>query len=565
MNRCPARTELPGVRQRRAARWARHAAAGVAALLLGGMLVMVAPAGPAAAHAVLVTAEPAPGSVLGNSPREVVLTFSEPVRPVTGRLQVLAPDGKRIDDGTPRTDGTTVTIPVRVADRPLGTYLVSYRVISADSHPVGSGYTYSVGAPSATVPEPQDGGQRLPVAVAVTTAKYVGYAGVVLAVGPALLLALLWPPRLSRRPGKLMVGTGLGLIGLATVAGLYLQAPYSTGSGLLEVSVGDLAAVVDSGYGLALLGRLVVLATVVALVPPALAGVGGTRRGLALVGLGLAGLVTWPLTGHAVAAPVPPVSIAADTVHIAAVGVWIGGLVTLGAVLLRRAHPRVLGRILPVWSRWATVAVCWLLLAGAVQALMETGGTTALATTTYGRLVLVKIALVAVLLLTAGYARRLVGRWRAPHVRRLTGLVGVEVAVAVVALGASAVLVQTTPARTAVVEAQALGQDTFAQTLTSSLYTLQFDIYPVQLGEHNTVHAYVYTPEGAPVRVEEWTMTTSLPAQDVEPVTTLLLGVDDNHAVGAVAFPVPGEWELRFTIRLSDIDQATVRTTVPVR
>ncbi|WP_326553574.1 copper resistance CopC/CopD family protein [Micromonospora sp. NBC_01813] len=534
-------------------------------LLLSGVMVLVGPAQPAAAHAVLVTADPAPGSVLGGSPRQVVLTFSEPVRPVTGRLQVLAPDGKRITDGAPRSDGNTVVIPIRIPDRPLGTYLVSYRIISADSHPVGSGYTFSVGAPSATVPQVDSDGQHPSVTAAVLATKYVGYVGVVLALGPAMLLALLWPTRVSRRPGELMVRSGLLLIGVAAAAGLWVQAPYSTGSRLWEVSFADLRAVLTSGYGLALLARLVILAAVAAAVAPLLAGAGGKRRGLTLIALALGGLGTWPLTGHAMAAPVPAVSIVADTVHIAAMGVWIGGLLLLGTVLLRRAHPRVLGRILPAWSRWAAVSVCWLVLAGIVQALMETGTVAALLTTTYGRLVLLKVALVLMLLVAAGYARRLVNRWSTVRTRQLAGTVAVEVALAVVALGVSAVLVQTTPARTAAVEAQALGQDSFAQTLTNSLYTLQFDIYPVQLGEYNTVHAYVYTPEGAPVRVEEWSMTTALPTQDVEPVTAPLLPIDDNHAAGSVAFPVPGEWEVRFTIRLSDIDQATVTTTVAVR
>ncbi|WFE28453.1 copper resistance protein CopC [Solwaraspora sp. WMMD791] len=549
----------------RIGRWWRHGAASLTVLLVSGLLVLAAPAGPAAAHAVLVTADPVPGSVLGTAPRQIVLTFSEPVRPVTDRLQVLAPDGKRITDGTPRAEGNTVVIPVRVPDRPLGTYLVSYRIISADSHPVGSGYTYSVGAPSATVPEIDADGQQPAVTVAVAVSKYVGYLGVVLVLGPTLLLAALWPPGVRRRPAVLMVRVGLGLVAAATVAGLWVQAPYATASALWQVTVGDLTAVLTSGYGLALLARLAVTAAVALLIAPVLAGASGRRRRATVGALGAAGLVTWPLAGHAVAAPVPAVSIVADTVHVAAVGIWVGGLAVLGTVLLRHAHPRVLGRILPVWSRWATVAVCWLVLAGAVQGLMETASVAALRDTAYGRLLLAKVALMVALLLTAGYARRLVNRWPPTGSRRLRGLVGVEVAVAVAALGVSAVLVQTTPGRTAVVEAQALGQDSFAQTLTSSLYTLQFDIYPVQLGEYNTVHAYVYTAEGAPLPVEEWSMTTALPAVGVEPVTTPLLPIDDNHAAGSVAFPVPGDWEVRFTIRLSDIDQATVTTTVPVR
>jgi copper transport protein len=44
-----------------------------------------------------------------------------------------------------------------------------------------------------------------------------------------------------------------------------------------------------------------------------------------------------------------------------------------------------------------------------------------------------------------------------------------------------------------------------------------------------------------------------------------MLGVvPQHHAIGALTFPLPGTYELRFTVRTSDIDQATVRTTVTV-
>ena len=64
---------------------------------LGALLT---PAGPADAHAALVGSDPAPGSIIGSSPTEIVVTFSEAITPVPGRVQVLDPAGKRIS-GTP--------------------------------------------------------------------------------------------------------------------------------------------------------------------------------------------------------------------------------------------------------------------------------------------------------------------------------------------------------------------------------------------------------------------------------------------------------------------------------
>lgn len=544
-------------------------AAVLGGLVTGGLAVLAGPASPATAHATVVATDPQQKAVLGYSPTVITVTFSEPVTPIPARIQVLAPDGKRISDGTATVTGNSLRVPVRVADRPLGTYLVSYRVVSADSHPVAGGFTFSVGAPSATVPEPPRDAVHPSVRVAVPVAKYLGYAGLLLAIGPALWLGLLWPATLARRNPIRLVRAGLALVGLSTLAAGWLQAPYRSGAALTDVSGTELRQVLGSGFG-ALLGvRLAALLAVAALLPPVLRGRAGRARAVLLVGLALGGLATWPLLGHAVAAPVPAAGVVAGVTHLLAMSIWLGGLLTLLAFVLPAAHPRVLAVILPIWSRWATLAVVWLVAGGLVQAVTEVGAVDVvdrLFGTGYGRLLLAKAALLAGVLGAAWLARRLVRRRaEAGSGRRwLRRAVGTEVALAAVVLGLSAVLVQTAPARTAGVEAAAAGTDGFAQTLTSPLYTLQFDIYPVQLGEHNTVHAYVYTPAGQRLPVVEWKLTAALPERGVEPVTTPLLGLEPHHAVGSVAFPVPGEWQLRFTIRISEIDQASVTTRVRV-
>jgi copper transport protein len=306
---------------------------------------------------------------------------------------------------------------------------------------------------------------------------------------------------------------------------------------------------------------------VAALLPPALRGRAGRGRAAALILLGAATLTTWPLTGHAAASPLSGVIVAADVVHLAAMAVWLGGLVTLSAFLLRRAHPRVLGVLLPAWSRWAALAVVWLAGAGVVQAVVQVGSVGALWRTDYGRLLLAKVAILAVTLSVAAYARRLVRRADVPAAgpARLRRTVGIEVVATAVVLGLSAVLVQVNPGRTAAVDRAAISDDGVSQTLTCPLYTLQFNIYPVQVGEDNTIHAFVYTPAGAPLPAEQWSVTARLLGRGLEPVTTPMLGlIPRHHAIGAITFPLPGTYEVRFTVRVSAIDQATVKTSITV-
>jgi copper transport protein len=535
-------------------------------LSLAAALTMLLPAEPASAHAALLASNPAPGSVIGQSPTEIIVTFSEAITPISGRIQVLAPDGKRIS-GAATASGPVLRIPVRRADHPLGTYLVSYRVISADSHPVGGGLTFSVGAPSAKPPQPTSAEAHESVTLAVPTFKFLGYAGLTLTIGPALLLALLWPRRQSRRGPVLLVSAGLALIAAATLASLGAQAPNASGSALWDVSGTELWAVLGSGYGLTMMARLAIVVLAAALLPPALRGEAGRGRALTLIALGLAGLSTWPLTGHPIASPLRAVTVAADVVHLAAMAVWLGGLTTLAGFLLRRTPARVLGVLLPAWSRWAAIAVAWLVGAGAVQAVVQLGSVPALWRTDYGRLLLAKIAVLAVTLGAAAVARRLVQRRQVgiEGPTRLRRSVGAEIVATAVVLGLSAVLVQVNPGRTATVEQAASVDDGVSQTLSCPLYTLQFNVYPVQLGENNTVHAFLYTAQGKPLPAEEWTVTTRLLGQGLEPVSAPLLGlIPRHHAIGAVTFAQPGTYELRFTIRTTAIDEASVTTTLVV-
>lgn len=560
MNLSPAPYELPGVT-------ATRVLGGAVRVLLLVLGLLLLPASPASAHSSLVSSSPEGGAVLKSQPAEIVLSFNEPITALPSRTQVLAPDGKRISESV-TSDGRVLRITLRPADRPLGTYLVSYRIISGDSHPVGNALVFSVGAPSARPAETDPGRVDGSVTAAVPAFKFLGYAGLTLAVGPAMFLALLWPRRRSRRGAIRLVYAGLGLTALSTLGALWTQAPYESGAPIWDVSFTELGQVLAGSFGLTLLTRLALLAVVAGLLTPVLRG-GATRvRGAAVIVVGLLALTTWPLTGHAVVSPLSGAIVAADIVHIAAMAVWLGGLVTLAVFLLRRRHQRVLGVILPVWSRWATLAVVWLAGAGLVQAVVQVGTPAALWQTGYGRLIIAKAAILAGVLAVAAYARSLVRKSHVPAAGpgRLIRTVGIELGATTAILALSAVLVGTTPGDARNSEPREPVGDGVSQTLTSPLYTLQYNIYPVEIGEYNTVHGSTYTPEGKPIQAAEWTVTTRYTgATGIEAVKQPMLPLPGrNDALGSLTFPLPGTYELTFTIRTTEIDQATVRTTVNV-
>ncbi len=580
----------------------RRAGAALAGLLFGLLCVLAGPAAPASAHAALTASDPAADAVVPEAPNRITLIFSEPVQLVPGKIQVLDPDNKRADAGEPDLVGNTVTVPLRPEATARGTYLISFRVISADSHPVAGAIAYSVGAPT-TRPTGGDVGTGLDPAVKgpIPVARYLGYAGLVLLLGPVLVLALLWPHRLSRRGPARVVWLGFGLIAVSTLAGIWLQAPYTLGVGLTEVGLDDVRDVLGSTYGAVMLVRLGVLCAAAVLLRPLLRGDGGDSKvDLALLGvLAVAALATWPLTGHPSASPVAGVSVVVDAVHLAAMAVWLGGLVMLLAFLLPRANERELGAILPIWSRWAAAAVGALILAGTTQAIIEVGSFSGLVDTGYGRLVLDKVGLAALVIAVAAYSRRWVRRATAAAaepepdtgtdegggtatatvtgtdggggtatatvtgVRTLRRAVGVELAVTAVILGFTAVLVQVPPARTAAAVQSAAANPNVTSTLTSDDLSLQVEVAPAQTG-NNSVHLYAYAPDGKPLPVVEWFVTAALPANNIEPIDVSLLRITDNHVIGDIALPVAGDWVFRFTLRTTEIDQETVSMTVKI-
>ena len=98
----------------------------------------------ALAHAGLVKAEPPDGSVLASAPTELRLTFNEPVVPLVVRL--ILPSGLTLAPRSVEVENATVVI---AGYPPLasGTHVLSWRVTSADGHPVGGSLMFSVGSP----------------------------------------------------------------------------------------------------------------------------------------------------------------------------------------------------------------------------------------------------------------------------------------------------------------------------------------------------------------------------------------------------------------------------------
>ncbi|MGI5397874.1 copper resistance CopC/CopD family protein [Streptomyces sp. CA-135486] len=400
----------------------------LAATVLVGTLIgtLLAGASPASAHAALTGSNPRDGAVVATAPKDVTLTFSEQVAMGNDSIRVLEPSGKRADKAKIRNLSTGGKVAYGVdllPGLPNGTYTVAWQAVSADSHPVSGAFTFSIGAPSATsaaLPDQKAGGGV--VGVLYDIARYAAYAGFVLLVGGAAFVLACWQRGASVRPLQRLVVQGWVALTAATLAMLLLRTPY-TGSGKLAdaFDLGGLRDVLETKTGAALISRLLLLGAA-ALFVAVLFGAYAKREdedkgrdesekkdltfGLAIggtvVAAGIAG--TWALSEHASTGIQPRLAMPVDVLHLLAVATWLGGLAALLTVLY--LAPSIERAAVRRFSGVAFGSVVVLTATGIYQSWRQVGSWSALTGTSYGQLLLIKVALVAVMVCVAWISRR---------------------------------------------------------------------------------------------------------------------------------------------------------------
>ena len=533
--------------------------------VLAGAIAAAIWASPAFAHASLKTATPQPDRVLQSAPKAVELNFSEPVTVAKGATTVVAPDGEIAMSGQPETKAETLVLPLKQG-LSEGTYVVAYRVTSADGHPVSGGYTFSIGkATQAADPEDVQPPASALVQSLVLGNSYLAYVGIGVALGTGLLL---FEPEARRRGALRAVAVGLSIVAGTAMAGLYLQVPYTAGSSLFGIAADDVAVVLAGQTAGALMVRLMLVVLALPLVLQLGRGHAGRGVRACLVGVAVALAATWPLAGHANTSPQPGLVLVTGTIHVAAAAAWVGGLVTLALTLRRKDTDAATAPLLRRWSTWAAWLTAALALAGVTQAVVGLGRISALWTTTYGWLVVAKAFLLAVLLLIAARARRTVAGMPAPvtgtrtRVSRVRRLVIVELCVVALVFSATAVLSHTRPAAMETAEGDAAGPIT--KVMETELYTLHFELEPGAVGT-NSVRVYLRDRQGDPLEPIEWNAEYGQADGRVAAVSYDLREVKPDEAEGEVSLPRAGEWEFEFRIRMSKFEEQTASVDINVR
>jgi copper transport protein len=418
------------------------------ALLVVVALGLAAPAA-AFAHASLGTAVPGSMERLEQSPSRVVLRFSQVIAAIPNGI-VVRDAGGRIVSGEARLGADRRSLVAELRPLPRGAYTVRWQTMSvADGHVVAGLYTFGVGV--AAPPPTQAVGAQGP-GTAEKVVRWLSYLGLaVLAGGLAFRLVALprvLPERLDQAFFAIVgvatiVVVDAGILALLLRADAALQLPFD------RFLYADLSPFAEgTRFGAAWVWMTLGTAVVGCLLT--LAWLRRSREPLwAALALALAVGAGFSLSGHSASEPGAGVaSIVADWVHIAAASVWIGGLVML-AVLGWRLERGDRQRAFLRFSSLAAVLVGLVLAAGVYLGVLRLPTLADLWTTGYGRVLLVKIALVLVAL-AWGAAHHFLVRPRLARGRELPGgrvgrsLLG-ESLVGVAVLLVAALLVNTSP------------------------------------------------------------------------------------------------------------------------
>jgi copper transport protein len=361
------------------------------------ILILCLPKG-AWAHASLVSSNPPPNAHMTRAPDEVRLTFNERIEDRFYFIKVFDQKGAEVSRGKTQLSRDHTTLRVKLPKLPDGVYTVSYRVISADGHPVAASYLVTVGKAreeTAAAPSghPHDGSlQRI--------VFYGLYYLTLLALAGWTGLMRLFPDTLSFARKNWY----------RTLSRFFLLICALTGVSELYDGVGGFHFGVWPAFLLETdAGRLVLLRLLLAAAGVFLLG----KNRWADLSWTLAILLVEAVSGHAAAFHPQALTISLDYVHLLAASFWAGGL-AVAALHWKRAKQRIFAEFLPVFSTGAFISLVVLIVSGLVSTVFYLPDPSEILASEWGIDLLIKMGLVVLVVIVAAFLRRAMAK-RAPE------------------------------------------------------------------------------------------------------------------------------------------------------
>ena len=500
------------------------------------------------AHAGLKSSEPAASSVLEQSPKEIVLNFGEAVEVSFGSIRLFDSNSQPVALPTPKfveANGAidAKAIRVEIPELQPGSYLVVWRVVSADSHPVQGAFAFQIGTKGLNLESLSEeilASSSAPFAVRLTMgfARWLSFLGVMVMVGAMLLATRIVG---FSRVKKIIFGSWITAF-VGSVLVLLLQAPYALGQAM---SVGELFSAVDDVLQTRLGTWLVVRGTILLAFLILIRQRNSHdkpiyRMAAILLGIGL--FATFSISGHPGMREFSALSIGTDIVHFLSVSAWMGGLVTL--VLLGRKWQSESSLVISWFSFTATISMPIMVATGVAQAWRMMEGFQNIFSTTYGVVLSVKVLLVIVAIAAGTRARQVFKSKKVDQQDlreiKFSRTVLAESMIGIAVLAVTAVLVSVPPLSVS-------GAAAFETSVVQANVIADLRVTPARVGEVE-VHFLLSPPGGSLQSITQATARISLVAEEIPAIPIDLQLVGTNHFQAALLVPRAGDWLLEIFV-----------------
>ena len=545
-----------------------------AALLAVALVALALPAS-AWAHAALLRTTPSASGTVNVAPSQVTLAYSEPVEPRFAIVSATNAAGRQVTSGEPRSaPGSPQTLVTPLQRVPEGWYLVFWRVISADGHPVRGAFTFAVGPNPG--PPPQFQVPSLSETATTTRlliSRWVAFLSLLTALGLFVLRSLIARPVVravrgcSLRPLTIAFGVAVAAALVAIPVYVLLATAEFTLRSWWDLG-GILPAARSSGFGRDFLDLELVLALFAVAAGIALWVDRPEREQRSVVELlalpaalaaGASTLLLPALAGHAGQKSPRGLSLPLDAAHLGAAGIWLGGLIGIVIFWLtvgRAARAAALALVVPRFSLVAFGSVLLLIGTGIGQSLLELPTFATLWQTSYGKALLVKIALLAAALVLAAVnlartkPRLQAGDADAPLLLRR--LVQGEILFVAAALFAAGVLASLPPPSSALARVQnvaaRVGPGPVSEVIAKSPYRVRVRVTPNRAAVKNAFSVSL-TRDGKPVQgagvITKFDMLDMEMGEQSYRLRELRPGVFSKSAPALV---MVGHWGLQFEV-----------------
>lgn len=538
------------------------------------------------AHANLVRAEPVPNSILTTAPERVSVWFTESLEPQFGALQVLDGSGQRVDEGESFVDDHDSTM-LSVRLRPLadGTYTVLWTNVSTvDGHRVRGSFVFAVGEPIQAVSGRTPVEEPLVQFPLEPILRWLSLLGIMIVVGGLFLQRYIVQPlsdrigrgrsghavtELWRQRSQWLVWSAACLFGAASMGQLVAQTVVT-----FDLSVADvlgrpmfllLGNTVWGTLWLWRIGLLLLLMGTLWVETRAHAAARPSGRILREAPLAIAGalLLTMSLVSHAAATEtIRQAAIFNHFLHLLAATVWIGGLIhLLAGILLIRRHlagqerKTALAALTARFSILGVVSVVVLGITGLYSAWAQVTVPAAIATP-YGRVLLVKVALVAGILALAA-CNQFGVRPRLPRDDRadgyLTRVTGGEIALGVLILLLTGLLATLEPARQ-VASRMGLGQEgALHMSERADGVTVDLLLTPGRVGSNRAIVTLRDLDDQPVMDADSVSVQVRYLESDLGNVSVTAAPLEnDRYEVSDLTFGLSGLWQVVLTVRRPD-------------